>query len=237
MISIVTPVLNGAQYIESNIESIMSLDIPYEHIIVDGGSTDNTLEIVAHYSHLILIHQTGKQGMYEAIHQGFSAAKGNIFTYVNADDRIIKKGYEKMYISINQNKIDLVYSDSFLTYEEDGKIIKSRGNRYGKFFLKRGILPFIQPSSLFTKKTYYKNNGFEFEKFRICGDLGFFYTLAKNPEIRFLYNNIPSSFFLVRKNSLGNTNSDKVVKEKIQNNIPIARNIINRFLFRVTKFL
>ena len=46
MISIVTPVLNGAKFIEKNIQSIQKLTIPFEHIIVDGGSTDDTLNIV-----------------------------------------------------------------------------------------------------------------------------------------------------------------------------------------------
>ena len=46
MISIITPVLNSSKFIQSNIESIEKLSIPYEHIIVDGGSTDGTIEII-----------------------------------------------------------------------------------------------------------------------------------------------------------------------------------------------
>jgi len=71
MLSIVTPVLNGIKFIQNNIESIQKLSINYEHIIVDGGSTDGTVELVSKYPHIKLLHQNDKTGMYGAIHQGF----------------------------------------------------------------------------------------------------------------------------------------------------------------------
>ena len=46
MLSIITPVLNGEKFIEKNIISIQELSIPFEHIIVDGGSTDGTIDIL-----------------------------------------------------------------------------------------------------------------------------------------------------------------------------------------------
>ena len=67
MISIVTPVLNGEKYIKYNIESIKKLTIPYEHIVVDGGSTDQTLNIVKKYSNIQILHQRENSGMYGAI--------------------------------------------------------------------------------------------------------------------------------------------------------------------------
>ena len=70
MISIITPVLNGEAFIEKNILSISQLKLPYEHIIVDGGSTDNTINIVKKYSYIKLINQETNNGMYDAIRKG-----------------------------------------------------------------------------------------------------------------------------------------------------------------------
>ena len=63
MLSIITPVYNGSVFIEQTIKSILKLNIEYEHIIVDGGSTDGTLDVVKKYSHIKLIHQTDDEGM------------------------------------------------------------------------------------------------------------------------------------------------------------------------------
>ena len=58
MLTIVTPNLNNAKYLEDNILSIQKLTIPFEHIVVDGGSIDGSLEVIAKYPHLKLLHQT-----------------------------------------------------------------------------------------------------------------------------------------------------------------------------------
>ena len=88
--SIVTPVLNGAQFLPATIESIRSQTYPdYEHIIVDGGSTDGTLEIArdaaSANSRMRVIEAPGVR-QYASIVLGFDAAAGEIFSWLNADD-------------------------------------------------------------------------------------------------------------------------------------------------------
>lgn len=175
MLSIITPVLNGAKFIEKNISTIQSLDIPHEHIIVDGGSDDGTLEVLKKYPHLILLHQKERSGMYGAIHQGFSHAKGDYFAYVNCDDEVIKEGFEKMYQTIVADKsCDLVYSNAQFYYEDSGKNVPMKAKRNAGFFLRQGIMPFVQPSSIYTKRIYKKIGGLRYEIFKICGDLDMF---------------------------------------------------------------
>ena len=67
ILSIITPVLNGERFIRKNIESVQNLTIPHEHIIVEGGSTDSTVEILKEYPHLKVINQRERNGMYGAI--------------------------------------------------------------------------------------------------------------------------------------------------------------------------
>ncbi|MEP4053452.1 MAG: glycosyltransferase [Litorimonas sp.] len=88
--SIVMPVLNGETYIASAIKSVIAQDYTeWELIIVDGGSKDSTLKIVEEHRiqepRIRLIHQT-ESGMYSAIFQGFDAANGTVFSWLNADD-------------------------------------------------------------------------------------------------------------------------------------------------------
>jgi glycosyltransferase involved in cell wall biosynthesis len=236
MLSIITPVLNGAEYIENNIKAVMGLDIPFEHIIVDGGSTDGTIGIVNKYSHLQLLFQQGNTGMYGAIHQGFMFAKGKYYAYINADDIIIKSGFEKMYKRIYRSGIDIVYSDSILHYVDTAKYKKYSANRFAKYFLKHGIMPFIQPSCIFSEKIYYNVGGFNYKSFMIIGDLDLFRRYACFSKCKYLYIRSYSSYFMVRKNSFGNLNTANVSVEKSMFNIPIP-SIWTRFLYKVTSYL
>jgi glycosyltransferase involved in cell wall biosynthesis len=86
LISIVTPCLNRAEFIREAIESVINQDYPYfEHIIIDGGSTDGTLDILKEYPHLKVISEPDN-GVYDAINKGIRLAKGEIIGHLNSDD-------------------------------------------------------------------------------------------------------------------------------------------------------
>ena len=236
MLSIITPNLNNAKYIEDNIKSIMSLDIPYEHIIVDGGSTDESLEIIYKYKHIKLLYQTEKTGMYGAIHQGFVSASGDFITWVNSDDRVIPSGFEKMYNEASDKKYDFIYSDGNYLFTKDNHTKFGKGRRFGKFFLKHGIIPAIQPSIIFSKELYDKVGGLNYNNFKICGDLDLFVRMAKNMKTNFKYLPVLSTIFMKRGDSLGDLNNDLYQKELKENHLPTP-NLATRVLFFVCKFI
>ncbi len=92
-ISIITPNYNGARYLEETIVSVVSQNYPnLEYIVIDGGSGDGSVEIIKKYSHKIFYWVSERDsGMYHALQKGFSIASGEIFGWINADDKLHAK--------------------------------------------------------------------------------------------------------------------------------------------------
>lgn len=87
-ISIITPVYNQVDHLEYTIKSLITQDYPnLEYIIIDGGSTDGTIEIIKKYEQYITYWiSEPDNGMYEAIQKGFNQSTGEIMAWLNSDD-------------------------------------------------------------------------------------------------------------------------------------------------------
>lgn len=89
LISIVTPCYNGAEFLEQCILSIKRQNVQnFEHIIVDGGSSDGSLDIIRRHEGTYPVRWISERdgGMYDAIAKGFRMARGEVFSYLNSDD-------------------------------------------------------------------------------------------------------------------------------------------------------
>jgi glycosyltransferase involved in cell wall biosynthesis len=86
LVSIVTPSYNAAAFIRETIESVRGQDYPaIEHIVMDGGSTDGTVDILQEYPHLIWVSERD-HGQSDALNKGFRRARGEVIGWLNADD-------------------------------------------------------------------------------------------------------------------------------------------------------
>ncbi len=87
-ITIVTPSYNQARYVGETIESVLAQDYPdVEHIVIDGGSADGTLDVLAHYPHLRVVSEPDR-GHADAVNKGFRLATGRIWGFLNSDDTL-----------------------------------------------------------------------------------------------------------------------------------------------------
>lgn len=178
-ITVVTAVYNGQAYIEGCMQSIMNQTYKnFEHIIMDGGSTDGTVEIVKKYEKLynVKIYSKKDNGMYDAIANGFDLATGDIFCWLNSDDMFMPWAFEVMQKVISET--DAQWCMGFPTYwcSDNVSRCQFRISAYTQRAIKAGlhdgrILPFIQQESTFwTKELWEKSNGALIRNYRMAGD-------------------------------------------------------------------
>lgn len=111
-ISIVSPSYNQGGFIEEAILSVLNQGYDnFEHIIIDGGSTDNTVEILKKYPHLIWVSERDK-GQSDAINKGFDRATGDIIGWLNTDDYYLPNAFNSIIAQFQlNNAYDAVYGD------------------------------------------------------------------------------------------------------------------------------
>ena len=118
--SILTPSFNQGQYIEKNIRSVMNQDWDdVEHIVIDGGSTDNTLNVLKKYSHLKWISEPD-DGQADALNKGLKMATGDIIGWINSDDYYESNIFNEVFSFFNNEPVRWVIGNIFSTYPSFG---------------------------------------------------------------------------------------------------------------------
>jgi glycosyltransferase involved in cell wall biosynthesis len=161
-ISIVTICFNNAGVIRRTIESVTGQDYPdIEYIVVDGGSTDGSLDIIKEYELQIatLISEPDKN-LYDAINKGMKAATGDVVGLIHAGDRLFNgEVIRKIADYFTANDIDVMYGHSILVNESDVPVRVNKSPAYRRSLVKRGWMPSHQSiyirRSLLDKIGYY----------------------------------------------------------------------------------
>jgi glycosyltransferase involved in cell wall biosynthesis len=125
LVSIITPSFNQARYLEETIRSVLDQDHPQlEYIIVDGGSTDGSLEIIKKYADRLAWWVSEKdQGQTDAINKGFARAKGEVLAWLNSDDTYNPGAISAALAFLQAHpQAGLVYGDTNFI-DENGKIL------------------------------------------------------------------------------------------------------------------
>jgi glycosyltransferase involved in cell wall biosynthesis len=151
-ISVLTPSYNSGKYIERAIKSVIEQKYEnFEHIIVDGGSNDNTLEIIKKYPNLNWISEKDK-GQSDAMNKAFKMAKGDVVVYLNADDYFLPHAFDKVTSAFEKNKNAMAIVAN-LHFNLKGNVSLREPTIYFKDILKYWTYSFpLNPVSYFYKR-------------------------------------------------------------------------------------
>lgn len=187
-ISIVTPSYNQAAYLEQTIESVLSQCYPnLEYIVMDGGSTDGSVEIIKKYAERLTYWASGPdKGQADAIYRGFKIATGEILGWVNSDDLLLPGCLEKVgrYFASHPKEEWLV--GGTIPIDRAGRYLYNRighpscnlGARVTFHHLLFFGCPFNQPASFWRKDIFFLIGGFE-RSLQFCFDYDLYFRLAR----------------------------------------------------------
>lgn len=170
-ISVVTVCYNSEKVIERTVQSVVNQTFDdFEYIIIDGASTDKTLEIIEHYqlkTDKIKIFSEKDKGIYDAMNKGIAHATGDYIVFLNADDvflheNVLKLAAEKM----NDNKA-LYYGDLVFLEKSTGKLNNRKQNNVNYIYLCGGML--FHPAIFASKKLFDKVGIFD-TQYKIVAD-------------------------------------------------------------------
>jgi glycosyltransferase involved in cell wall biosynthesis len=250
-ISIVTPVLNCAKYIDETINSVIfqKCDLDIEYIIVDGGSTDGTLSIIDKYIKIILsdhyknIFQDSrqikllnqkKQGMYDAIFQGFSIASGDIFAWINADDIYLPGAFNTVHQCFSYNYVFWLKGETQYTNNQTSITKSNSSNLYDNSLIQKGYYGsiaanFIQQDSVFWRKEVWDTISSQIRlTYKYAGDYQIWILMSKKYQLT--QTNICFSAFRIHEEQLSRNFSK--YRDEMNNicKIPLYKMLIYRLM-------
>lgn len=204
-VTIITPCYNSSSTIADTLRSVSQQTYPFiEHIIIDGASTDNTLEIVKQFQHVAAIVSEKDKGIYDAMNKGIEKSTGDLIGILNSDDFYQdEKVIEDVVALFASSRSDTVYGD-LLYVNPDNTHKVERNWKAGKYRASSFLWGWMPPHpTFFVRRELYA----KFGKFDLALRSAADYELM----LRLLYKHQVSTSYLprvlVRMRSGGNSNA------------------------------
>lgn len=224
LVSIITVVFNGQAHIEQSIKSVLSQTyFNIDYIIIDGASTDGTIDIIKKYETNISTFISEKDsGIYNAMNKGLKVAKGEIIAILNADDYYYPETIQQVVEQFEQSNADVVYGNIAKLRELDGREYLKEVQPNIK--LMEQTMPIFHPAT-FIKKQVYDEVGVFNETYRLSSDYDLVYRIYKAGK-QFSYINKPLTVFRIGGASNVNCNSyQEGYQILLSHNSPYAANM------------
>jgi glycosyltransferase involved in cell wall biosynthesis len=216
-VSIITVALNASETIEATIHSVLDQDYKdIEYIVVDGGSTDGTLDIINSYGNKIArVISEPDNGIYEAMNKGIKLSTGDIIATLNSDDVYTEHTVVSRIVEfMKSNSLDAAYGDLvYIDKNSDDHITRFwRAGKYKKGAFSYGwILPH---PTFFCRKEVFERFGYFNDKLQVAADFELMLRFIEKHNIQVGY--LPKVIVKMRKGGKAN-----VVRGIIRGNLEI----------------
>jgi glycosyltransferase involved in cell wall biosynthesis len=198
LVSIITPSFNQARYLEATIKSVLGQDYPrIEYIIVDGGSTDGSVDVIQKYAgRLAWWVSEPDKGQTDAINKGFNRATGEILAWINSDDTYNPGAVSQAVKYLIENpEVGLVYADCNFIDEDDQIIGKFNAAQTNLRRLREGYVH-IPQQTVFFRATYWKELGPLDPSFYFAMDYDLWTRIAARAPLKYLAGHTWANFRL-----------------------------------------
>lgn len=188
-LTIITPSFNQGAYIEQTISSVLAQDYPYvEHVVIDGGSTDCTVDVLKKYPHLRWVSERDR-GQADALNKGLAKASGDIIGWINSDDYYEHKMFGSIVKCFEDPDVMWVIGHLTFLWDQTGELVakKSPPISYDRLLNNPDIVR--QPSTFFRKGFIEQVGGWNPEFF-MAMDFDLWVRLAKISSPRMVDQNL-----------------------------------------------
>ncbi|WP_081624481.1 glycosyltransferase family 2 protein [Thioalkalivibrio sp. AKL7] len=175
LVSIITVVFNGEKHLEQTIQSVLCQSYQnIEYIVVDGGSSDGTVDIIERYADQIAYWVSEPDdGVYDAMNKGIRQANGKYVGLINSDDWYEKDAVETVVSTFEANDSDVIYGDKRIIREDgSSRIYRPKSAALDSDF----DLNYVHPT-IFVSKNIYEKRQYS-SKYDVSADLEFLLALA-----------------------------------------------------------
>lgn len=231
-VSIITVCFNSLSSLEKSIQSIIYQDYKnIEYIIVDGSSTDGSIDLINKYrDYISKFISEPDNGLYYAMNKGLDLATGDVITFLNSDDFYINNNIisDIANIFLKEN-INFLYADLLIL----SKHSNLRFSRYYSGFkslnnlAKYGLMP--PHPTFFISREVYNSIGFFNTKFTIAADFDLFVRISQYSDLRYFYLNFP--IIIMANNGISNKGfaSKLIIQKEIASSC--VENNVNTYFF------
>lgn len=199
LISIVTPSLNHGDFIAQAIQScLIQQPLSFEHVVMDGGSKDQTLSVLKKYPHLAWVSESD-QGKTDALNKGFKKTKGEILGWLCADDYFLPDTFRKVIAYFDADPALNVLVGRAKVVDQDGNFLFDQEEPGPQGFTHQGMIrfwnnPMLPQPSIFFRRRVLEEIGFLDESLPSYMDYEFFLRLSS----RYSFKRVPDFFSCIR---------------------------------------
>jgi glycosyltransferase involved in cell wall biosynthesis len=245
-ISIITVCFNSEKTIKDTLVSVGSQkNVDVEHVLIDGASKDNTLDIIKNHNTVSKLISEPDKGIYDAMNKGIAIATGEIVGTLNADDfyydNDVLKEVEKVFLDPS---IDACYGDLiYVSQDNTDQIIRFwKSNNYKLGLFKSGWMP-AHPTFFVRRNVYEKLGGFNLD-YKIAADFELLFRLIEQNKIKTKY--IPKVIVKMRLGGTTNKNWSNVINQNkeiisvLQNYYPkfsLVSFMFSKIINRLSQFI